>query len=194
MQELFDGQLFGYVQCDFEKPEHLRDYFSDFPPILINSVVSRDLMGNRMKQYAEKEYIMVQPKRMLISNFILTNRTIIAPLLLFYLKLGLVCRKIHRFVQYSPRKCFNNFVQFTMDSRRQRDRNPNSSLVAETMKPLANSFYWYQVMDRSRHTVTKYLTNEKTQSAINSKLFKRPNHITDQLYEVDIIRSEIEHR
>ena len=42
--------------------------------------------------------------------------------------------------------------------------------------------------------MTKYLTDEKTHSAINSKLFRRPNHITDQLYEVDFVKSEIEHR
>ena len=49
-------------------------------------------------------------------------------------------------------------------------------------------------MDRSRHTVTKYLNDEKTHSAINSKMFKRPNHITHQLYEVELLKTEIEHR
>ena len=68
-----------------------------------------------------------------------------------------------------------------MDARRQGDENPNSSVVAETMKLLANSSNDYQIMDRIRHTVTKYLTDEKTHSAINSKMFKRLNHITDQL-------------
>ena len=126
--------------------------------------------------------------------FILTNGTIVTPLLLFYLKLRLVCRKIHRFVQYTPRKCINNFVQSAVDARRQRDQNPNSSVVAETLKLLANSSYGYQIIDRSRHAVTKYLTDEKTHSAINSKLFKRLNHITDQLYEVELVKPEIEHR
>ena len=159
-----------------------------------NTVVSKDDIGNLMKQYAEKENIMVQPRRMLISSFILTNGTIITPLFLFYLKLGLVCKKIQRFVQYTPRKCFNNFVQSALDARRQRDENPKSSVVAETMKLLANSSYGYQIMDCSRHTVTKYLNDEKTHSAINSKIFKGLNHITDQLYEVELVKSEIEHR
>ena len=80
-----------------------------------------------------------------------------------------------------------------MDARRQKDENPRSSLVAESMKLLANSSYGYQMMDRSRHTVKKYLTDEKTHSAINSKMFKRLNHITDQLYEVELVKPEIEH-
>ena len=43
-------------------------------------------------------------------------------------------------------------------------------------------------------TVAKYLNDEKTHSAINNKLFKRLNFITDQLYEVELVKSEIEHR
>ena len=175
-------------------PEHLRDYFFNFPPIFKNTAVSRDDICNLMKQYAEKENIMVQPKRMLISSFILTNGTIITLLLLFYLQLGLVCKKIHRFVQYTPRKSFGNFVQSAVDARRQRDENPNSSVVAKTMKLIAKSFYGYQIMDRSRHTVTKYLSDEKTHSAKDSKMFKRLNHKTDQLYEVELVKTEIEHR
>ena len=93
-------------------------------------------MDNLMREYAEKENIMAQPRRMLVSSFILTNGTIITSLLLFYLKLGLICTKIHRFFQYTPRKCFNNFVQSAVDARREGDENPNSSVVAESMKLL----------------------------------------------------------
>ena len=37
LQGVFDGRLFGYVQCDIEVPEPLRDYFSNFPPIFKNT-------------------------------------------------------------------------------------------------------------------------------------------------------------
>ena len=112
---------------------------------------------------------MVQPKRMLLSSLNLTNGTIISPLLLFYSQLSLVCKKIHRFVQYTPRKSFDNFVQSAVDARRKRNEDPNSSVVAETMKLLANSSYGYQIMDSSRHSVTKYLTDEKTHIAKSRK-------------------------
>ena len=42
--------------------------------------------------------------------------------------------------------------------------------------------------------MTKYPADEKTHSAINSKMFKRLNHLTDQLYEVELVNPEIEHR
>ena len=98
------------------------------------------------------------------------------------------------FVEYVPVKCFNKFVQSAVKARRERDQNPNSSVVAETMKLLANSSYGYQLMDRSRHTVTKYLSDEKTHRAINTKFFKRLDYMNDQLFEVEMAKAEIEHR
>ena len=147
--------------CDIEVPESLRANFANFPPIFKNTVVSQSDIGDLMKTYAEAEGIMSQPRKMLIFSFSLQNGTLITPLMLFYLQLGLVCTKIHRFVEYTPKKCFNSFVQSAVDARRQGDENPNTSVVAETMKLLANSSDGYQIMDRSRHTALKYLTDKK---------------------------------
>ena len=56
-----------------------------------------------MKNYAEEERILSQPQNKLISSFTLQNGTLITPLLLFYLQLGLVVTKIHPFVGYTPK-------------------------------------------------------------------------------------------
>ena len=69
-----------------------------------------------MKDYAEKEGLLRQPRKMLISSYFLENGTLITPLLLLYLDLGLVCEKIHRFVQYIPVKCFNQVVQSAVNA------------------------------------------------------------------------------
>ena len=142
-----------------------------------------------MKNYAEEEKLLSQPRKMLKSSFTLQNGTPITPLLLFYLQLGLVCTKIHRFVEYTPKKCFNSFVQSAVDRRKQCDENPNSSVVAEAMKLLANRSYDYQIINRSRHTVTIYLTDKKTDAAINSKLFKKLDHVNSSLYDVELAKA-----
>ena len=194
LEEIKKGKLFGYVQCDIEVPENFRGNFANFPPIFKNILVSKSDIGDLMKIYAEEEKLLSQPRKMLIPSFTLQNGTLITPLLLFYLQLGLVCTKIHRFVEYTTKKCFNSFVQSAVDARRQGDENPNSSVVAETMKLLANSSYGYQIMDRSRHTVMKYLSDKKTHAAINSKLFKNLDHMNNSLYEVELAKAQIEHR
>ena len=114
-----------------------------------------------------------------------------APVLL---RLGISMQKNYHFVECIPVKCFTKFVQSAVNARREGDENPNSSVLAETMKLLANSSYNNQIVDRSRHVVTKYLSNEKTNGAVNTKLFKRLDHINHQLYEVELAKAEIEHR
>ena len=178
--KLKSGKLFGYVQCDIEVPNKLKPQFANFHPLFKNTLIDRKDIGKLMKQYTEEEGLMSQPQKMLISSFKLQNGTLITLLLFFYLEMGLVCTKIYRFVEDTPENCFKKIVQSTVDARRQSDKNPSSSVVAETMKLLADSSYGYNIMDRSRQTVTKYLNYEKTHCAINSKFFKKPDHVNHQ--------------
>ena len=194
LEEIKKGKLFDYVQCDIGVPEILQANFANFPPIVKSTLVSKSDIGDLMKNYADEERLLSETQKILISSFTLQNGTLITPLLLFYLLLGLVYTKMHRFVQYTPKKCFNSFVHSAVDARRQGDENPNSSVVAEAFKLLANSSYGYLIMDRSRHTVTKYLSDEKTHASINSKLFKKLDHVNKSLYEVELAKAQIEHR
>ena len=79
MQDFKSRKLFDYVQCDLKVPENLKAYFANFHPNSKNTVVSRNDIGDLMKEYAEKEGIMSQPRRMLISSFHLKKGTIITP-------------------------------------------------------------------------------------------------------------------
>ena len=49
-------------------------------------------------------------------------------------------------------------------------------------------------MDRSRHTETLYLNDEKTHKAINYRLFRRLNNVSTDIYEVELVKSTVEHR
>ena len=48
-------------------------------------------------------------------------------------------------------------------------------------------------MERSRHTVTKYLTDKKLHAAIKSELLKKLDHVNNSLYEVELAKAQIEH-
>ena len=73
---------------------------------------------------------------MLISSFKLDRGPIITPLFLFYLEKGLVLPDVVWFSQYTPRKCFQSFVQYFVDARREGHRNKEPTVIAETMKKL----------------------------------------------------------
>ena len=150
-------------------PEELKKNFANFSPISKNTNVGQHDIGLLIKDYAEKELFLCQPRKMLISSYFLENGALITPLLLFHEAEGLECKKNYPIVEYFPVKCFNKVVQSAVNARREGGENTNSSVIAETMKLRANSSYGYQILDRSRHTVTKYFSDEKTHGAINTK-------------------------
>ena len=145
-----------------------------------------------MQENPEKGRLMSQPQWTSISSFDLTTGTSNTPLLLFCLGLGLVCSKLYRFVEYTPAKCFKNFVPSAFNSRRQGDENPNSSVVAKSMKLIASSSYGYQIMDRSKHSVKRFMNDKKTVAVISNQMYKRLGHINDQPYVGELAKVEIE--
>ena len=90
LEQIRSGKLSGYVQYDIEVPEELKEKFAIFPPVFKNTNVGQHDIGSLMKDYAEKEGLLSQPRKMLISSFFFENGALITPLLLFYLDLGLV--------------------------------------------------------------------------------------------------------
>ena len=195
LEQTRSAELFGDEQCHIEVPEEIRKNFGNFSPIFKNTNVCRHDIGLPMKDYAEKEGLLCQPRKKLTSSFFFENGTLIPPLLLFYLDLGLVCRTIYRFVEYIAVKCFNKFMQSAVNARREKKTRIQAHVLSrKTLKLVANSSYCYQIMHRSCHTVTKYFSVDKTHGAINTKLFKRLDRINDQLYELKLAKAEIEHR
>ena len=62
LEQMRSGKLIGYVQCDIEVPEELKNNFANFPPMFKNTNVGRYDIGLLMKDYAEKEGVLCQPK------------------------------------------------------------------------------------------------------------------------------------
>ena len=154
--------MFGYVQGDIEVPEELKKNFANITPTFKKNKRRSTRYWIADEGLGLERRISMSTTENVDSTYFLENGTLINPLLLFYLDLGLVCKK-NSFVENIPVECFNKNVQFAVNARREGDKNPNSSVVAESMKLLANSSYGYQIKDRSRHTVTNYLRDKETQ-------------------------------
>ena len=149
----------------------------------------RELFRESNERLFVEEGIKTQPWKMLSTSFILQTETLITPLLLSYLQLALfVTEKLH-FVEYIPENYSSSLVQLAVDARRQGNESPKPSVVSEAMKLLANYSYGYQNMDRSLHTVTKHLSDEKTHAANSSKQIKNCSKTA-----VDLAKAQCEHK
>ena len=60
-----DGHLVGFLECDIEVPDHLKEYFSEMTPILKNVDVCLDDVGEFMQEYAKQKNIKDVPRRLL---------------------------------------------------------------------------------------------------------------------------------
>ena len=57
IQYIRDGHLFGFVECDTEVPDHLKEYFSEMTPIFKNDDVCLNDIGEFMQKYAKEHSI-----------------------------------------------------------------------------------------------------------------------------------------
>ena len=193
-ERVYAGDLFGILQCDIHIPERLRNEFANFPPIFKNVEVSRDDIGDEMKQHAIQNKLLTKPRKMLISSFFQVNGCFITPLIQFLAKKGAYVTRVYRFIEYIPVKCFKGFVQTAVDARRAGDDNSDSVVMAETMKLLANSSYGYQIMNREKHRSTHYANDSNVDAYINKKTFYSYSTVADDVYEVTNYKGKVDHK
>ena len=98
IQYIQDGRLFGFVECDIEVPDHLKDYFSEMTPIFKNTEVSLKDVGQHMQEYAKEHKIKDIPRRLLIGSYFGKKIGLSTPLLKWYLNHGLVISHIYTVV------------------------------------------------------------------------------------------------
>ena len=94
IQYIQDGRLFGFVECDTEVPDHLKDYFSEMT-LMFKNVVCLNDVEECMQQYAKEHSIKDVPCRRLIGSYFGKKIGLSTLLLKWYLNHCLVSRHIY---------------------------------------------------------------------------------------------------
>ena len=144
--------------------------------------------------FAHEHNLLKQPRNALISSFRLRWRPVITPILQFYLEKGLVLNQVYWFIQYTPEKCFESFINSVVEARREGDKNTSSSVVAETMKLIGKSSYEYQMMNRLKLSKTQYVVGAEVDKLVNERIFKNLNVLPSSIFEVEMVNSEVNHK
>ena len=69
LNRIVSDELYGFLKCDVKVPEHLKQRFSQFPPIFKNIEISISDVGPYMKQLCEKTGCLQHPRKTLISSY-----------------------------------------------------------------------------------------------------------------------------
>ena len=132
--------MFGFVECDIEVPDHLKDYFSEMAPIFKNTEVSLKDIGKFMQEYA-KQHVKDVPHCLLIGSYFGKKIRLSTPLLKWYLEHRLVITNIYTVIEYIPNATFNSFMMQVTQARLDGDPDKDKALITETMKLIGNSSY-----------------------------------------------------
>ena len=91
-------------------------------------------------------------------------------------------------------KCFEFFFNSVVESQREGDKNRSSSVLAETMKPAGNSPHGYQIMDLPNFSKTQYDVRAEVDKLVNEWTFKNLKVLPSSIYEVEVVKSEVNHK
>ena len=142
IQYIRDRRLFGFVECDIEVPEHLKEYFSEITPIFENVDVCLDDIVKVMQEYAKEHSIKDVPLQLLIGSYFGKKIGLWTPLLKWYLEHGLVITRIYTVIEYIPNAGLNSFMTQVAQARLDGDHDKDKALITKTMKLIGNIQLW----------------------------------------------------
>ena len=151
IQYIKDGHLFGFVECDIEVPEYLKEYFSEMTPIFKSHDVSVDDVGEFMQNYAKEHSIEDVPRCLLIGSYFGKKIGLSMPLLKWYLEHRLVVTCIYTVIEYIPNAAFSRFMTQVAQARLDGDPDKDKALIAKTMKLIGNSSYGKLITNKEKH-------------------------------------------
>ena len=196
------GSLFGMAEVDIEVPDAWQgdfrpelspyDYFKEFSPLFCTTEVPPEAMGEHMMQHCIDHNAPTTSRRLLVGGMKARQILLATPLLQWYLNHGLVVTRLYEIVEFSPVKCFKNFVDQGIEGRRQSDNDPNLGLLGDTFKILLNSSYGSSILNKENFSDTQYIQgHSKVKIEVNKPEFRKATLLGDDVYELDKGKNKI---
>ncbi|KAE9136525.1 hypothetical protein PF010_g1632 [Phytophthora fragariae] len=171
VEDIKNDKIFGFLECDIQTPEHLKQYFGEMTPIFKNTLINctdESIIGKHMYDYNQiREKSRSKPARKLIGSYFGEKILIYTPLLKWYLSHGMEITQTYSFIKASSHKAFAPFMEAVSSARREGDADKSKAMIAEMMKLVGNSAFGRSGMDMSKHKEIKYESDKK---AIASKI------------------------
>ena len=190
-QIIHDGRLLGFVECDIEVPEHLKEYFSEMTPIFKNVDVCLDDVGKVMQKYAKEHSIKDVLRRLLIGSYFGKKIRLSTPLLKWYLEHRLVLTNIYTVIEYVPNASFNSFMTQLPQARLDGDHDKDKALIMETMKLIRNSSYGKLITNKEKHHEIVYVNESEIGAEIMDEHFYCLTKLPNSNYKVEKTKQRI---
>ena len=194
LNDIKNDKVFGFMKVDIHVKEEDVSKFSEFPPIFKNTEIKMTDIGEHMQEYSRSITRKTGVKRSLISSMKGKEIIILTPLLKWYLENGLVVTRLHYFISYNGKECFNWFVEEVTNDRRAADLGGADLIMkGEMMKLMGNSSYGYTLMNKATHTQTSFIRKKFIQRHIRNPFLKNSDELNEDIFEVEKEKKKIVH-
>jgi len=177
----------GYIiDCDLDYPSHLHDAHSDYPLAPEHLVVSPDMLSPFAKSLAGKSW---RPAQKLIPNlYSKTHYVTHYRNLQFYIKHGLILKKIHRVLSFTQRPWLKPWIDLCTTQR----QNAKSEFESDLAKLQANATYG-KTMEcvRNRQNIRLIADPTKLRKAVSKPSYREAKIINSDLVMVRAARQKV---
>ena len=206
-------ELFGAIYCDLRVPKTWADssssrstgasfshptltpheYFEEMSPIFCVTDLGFDDFGCHMQDFCREAGMSDTMQRRLLVGGMSAERLLVSTSLLrWYLKHGIEVTAVHRVVQFTPRRCFQSFVEKATGMRRLGDNDPDKKMLSEKYKLFVNSLFGSFLRNKERERSLIYVRGSRSlRTKANDPCFVQCRKLDDDYYEVEMLKRRI---
>ena len=113
-----NNEIFGFVSCSLQTPDHIIKKYEhlNFPPI-----IKKDTIHEHMLSDYQKKRVKTCGRSLSVTTVVngwhAQNILLFTPYLKFLLDLGIELVEVTQVIQYTPSKCFDQFIDTCVQGR-----------------------------------------------------------------------------
>jgi hypothetical protein len=176
-----DGDRGIFVECDLHYPKELHDHHNNYPlAVESKSILSSELSPYQLNQMSTHDEKHNEKMKKLVPNLYDKTKYIVhIKNLQYYLKKGLVLKKIHRVLEFDQSAWMKTYIDFNTNERKKSKNDFEKDLYK-----LMNNAPFGKTMENMRGRVDIQLyTDEK----LVEKQVAKPQYLQSKIYSEDLI-------
>ena len=151
LEKLQEHEVYGILVCDIRVPDELKDYFSDFAPIIKHANINYEDIGDYMQNVADRMGIKVKNRRCVIDSYFAKGIALTDEYLVWLLNKGLVVDRVYMFIRYNKEPIFREFANSITEMRIKGDKDKHSEMPALMAKLIGNSAFGSTITNKDKH-------------------------------------------
>ena len=195
MRAVSEGTFYGFLEVDISVPDHLREYYSDFPPLFATVEVPLDVVGQYMQDKIEQLGKSKNNRIQLVSGMAAEKILLGTPAIQWYMDHGLEITKLYQAIEFRGAPILKNLVMKLTNTRRQATAEGGTA-TANRKKLEGNSLLGKTLTDKDKHSRVTYVKGEEQMMFYHNKPRFKTSRAIDgdgHLYEVEMHKTALRH-